>query len=205
MLAYPTALMSRPMAAPGMLPQPFHQLHSFPMALAPTVLHAQLPPAVPPMFATAVSPTNSTCSSAGSEKVGSPTAKPSRSSFSIDSILAKKDDRASNGKDAISPPAAATPVASTSDGYSPRTPFSAGVRSGGLFYLYTQAPATPCAPYPFPAAAASPTGSELQRSPLCPLSAAPMALIPDIMRQAGETINVYCSPLCLWLTITPLL
>ena len=178
MLAYPTALIPRPAAMAGTLPQHFHQLPSLPIQLAPTVLQAHLPP----MFQAAVSPTSSTCSSVCSDKMRSPPARTSRSSFSIDSILGKKDEKSSSEATQLTS-AAATPITTTSaDVYSPRLPFSAGAAStGGLFYVYAQPP--PPSPYTFQTT--SPTG---QQSPLCPL-----ALIPELMRPAGEILKLLCS------------
>ena len=175
MLAYPTALIPRP-TPPGTLPQQFHQLPGLPIPLGSAMLQAQLPHGFPqllpaPQAVAAISPSTS------SEKASSPVK--TRSSFSIDSILGKKED----AKSETSSPAAST--IQSPDLFSPRTPFSAGGRTGGLFYVYTQQP--PPSPYAFQAA--SPTEGSLQQGSICSLAAGSLALIPELMRPTGEKKN----------------
>lgn len=164
MLTYPqTALLhSRPtvVTTHGVLPQPLTQLPGFPVALAPTLLHAHIPTAatLPTSLLahsnTSISPRAEVSSPKGSDK-SSPPVKSSHSSFSIDSILGKKQEPEKETSSSSLPvaPVAASPIPAT------RT-----ATTNGLFYFYT--PAQPsCSPFPF-ATTPRPFEQDLQRSPL---------------------------------------
>ena len=183
MLAYPQPAVFRPtFVSHGMVQQPIAQFpNGFPVAIAPTtILHTQMPPhssfpAVIPSAAVAQSsavhkppvivPTSppsiiSNTNNTPNSKIHSPKSPPSKqthSSFSIDSILGKKDPKTSSsnsdqGKVPVSPIPTGSPRA------------TAG--TNGLMYFYTPgASQPPCSPFPF-ATAPRPFDHDLQRSPL---------------------------------------
>ena len=190
MLAYP--LPSRAPAAPatvmtpGFFPQPMPQLPNLPLgahlAITPTFLHAQIPALQQRTTQQKNEVVQQQPCSSSISKVQSPKTPPSKSSsFSIDSILGKRQtdtcSKESQPKPTRSPVVTSSNVRERS---SPTTPLSAT-----RFYFYTPAP--PCSPFSF---AATSRGFEpdLQRSPLGPL-AAPMTVIPDMMRSAGACLR----------------
>ena len=186
MLAYP--LPSRAPAAPatvmtpGFFPQPMPQIPNLPLgahlALTPTFLHAQIPALQQRTTQQKSEAVQQQCTN----RVQSPKTPPSKSSsFSIDSILGKRQtdvcSKESQPKPSRSPVVTSSNVRERS---SPTTPLSAT-----RFYFYTPAP--PCSPFSF-ATTSRAFEPELQRSPLGPL-AAPMTVIPDMMRGAGACLR----------------
>ena len=174
MLTYPhqsTLLHTRPtlVTSHGVLPQPLNQLPGFPVAIAPTLLQAHIPAphhhhhhhhtTTPTgLHSPAVVNSNARCEAGsphGSDKTNCsspPAAKSTHSSFSIDSILGKKEDKehASNNNstnERVHAPAAHTPTRTAT--------------TNGLFYFYT--PSQPSFPF---ATTPRTFDQDLQRSPL---------------------------------------
>ena len=164
MLTYPaqSAVFRPTFVSHGMVPQ---QFPSFPVAIAPTILHTQLPhssfPTVIPTTShkqSVIIPTSPTTrNTTNSPSPRSPATKQTHSSFSIDSILGKRDIKSSPSEPSTVP---ISPITNSS----PRT----GGTNGGLMYFYTPATSQPpCSPFPF--AASRHFDHDLQRSPLGPM------------------------------------
>lgn len=162
MLTYPQPAVFRPtFVSHGIVQQPVAQFSSFPLAITPTVLHTQLPqssfPTVIPSNAASppksvIIPTSPSVSSTTKTPSPKSPSKQTCSSFSIDSILGKKETKTvSSDKVPVSPIANGSPRASNTN---------------GLMYFYTPASSQP--PFPF-ATAPRQYDHDLQRSPLGPL------------------------------------
>lgn len=154
MLTYPQSslLHTRPtiVTTHGVLPQPLNQLPGFPVAIAPTLLQAHLP--AHHHHAPTITSRSEASSPHGSDKTNcssSPVSKATHSSFSIDSILGKKEEKTEHVSNER------IPVAATAAQTAP-------ARTNGLFYFYT--PTQP-ASFPF-ATTPRPFDQDLQRSPL---------------------------------------
>ena len=120
----------------------------------------------------------------------SPTSKSTPSSFSIESILSRSDDR-----DKPARPSAVTPQSVNAPGHAPRgsispsTPISAGPKS--FYYNLIYPPATPGSPFPFVASQHC-LEHELQRTQ-CGLGrmSAPLSVLGDMVRQCGESLLLH--------------
>ena len=190
-LTYSTC-MNRPPFPPVGLPQsvPLSQLTFCPQFTlyqpSSLPLHAQIPSFPQPSSASPPPQRESqeSRSQPGKPKP-SPTTKSTPSSFSIESILSKSDDR-----DKPTRASATTPQGLNAPGHAPRgsispsTPLSAGPKS--FYYNVIYPPAAQGSPFPF--ATAQPClDHDLQRSP-CSLSrlSAPLVL-GDVVRQCGKS------------------
>ena len=166
MLTYPQqqAVFRPSFVSHGVVPQPVAQLPGFPMAIAPTILHAQIPQS---SFATVMTthPAKPSVDPISSpmiiKKPMSPCSttspKTNHNSFSIDSILGKKDTKTTSVEK-----------------IPPVSPHNSAGRTGttnGVVYFYTPAATAttqpPCSPFPF--ATPRPFDQEMQRSPLGPI------------------------------------
>ena len=161
MLTYPQPAMFRPtFLSHGMVQQkPMAQFPSYPLAIAPTtILHTQLHHSFPTLLPSAahskpVQVAVPTSPSSHSPKSPPAPKQTTHSSFSIDSILGKRDSKTSSSDCNTK-----VPVSPIANGSSPRT--------NGLMYFYTPgASQQPCSPFPF-ATAPRPFDHEMQRSPL---------------------------------------
>ena len=148
MLTYPQqqAVFRPSFVSHGVVPQPVAQLPGFPMAIAPTILHAQIPQS---SFATVMTthPAKPSVDPISSpmiiKKPMSPCSttspKTNHNSFSIDSILGKKDTKTTSVEK-----------------IPPVSPHNSAGRTGttnGVVYFYTPAATAttqpPCSPFPF--------------------------------------------------------
>lgn len=184
MLTYPQPTVFRPSF--GIVPQPaVGQFPNFPVAFAPTTIlqtqipsQSQIPPSQKVVGActspTMVPLTNSTHTAASSNSRMSPKVhqQKTHSSFSIDSILGKKESKEPASSDttttntSMMKPVPVSPISAI-----PSPPSRTSTASNGLVYFYTPATASvaqsraPCNPFPF-ATAPRPFDHDLQRSPL---------------------------------------
>ena len=172
MLTYPAAqpTVFRPtFVSHGMIPHSVTQFPSFPLTIAPTILHTQLPHSSFQTFPTTahsvqkqstIIPTSpNTRKTTNPPSPKSPSSKQTHSSFSIDSILGKRVNKSTSSEPTRVP---ISPIINNS----PRATCSP---NGGLMYFYTPATSQPpCSPFPF-AAAPRQFDHDLQRSPLGPM------------------------------------
>lgn len=206
MLAYPSAFMQRPpfaAAAVGTAAYPHGMPNYSQLSLAaiPQYCSAATPPTAGTLAAFALhlnSPSQATAQE--QKEVKSPpvqekesTKKPtpsatngSKSSFSIASILARDDDKPTKHTKTEVSVATTIPLAAHRDQQvSPVTPLSAGHNPGSFYYFYPPHPQPPSS-FPFHTQPCL-TDSELHRSrALHPRISAPVAVISEIVRNAGE-------------------
>lgn len=156
-----SAIVPTRVTAHGVMPQPLAQLPGFPVAVAPTLFHTQLPASIATVLAPSFGRTGILSPHMRDRSPPSSPAKPKHCSFSIDSILGKREDkdRDTHVNDRLTP---SSPLLAT------RT------NTNGLFYFYTPTATgqPPCSPFPFATTPRS-FDQELQRSPLGPM------IIPD--------------------------
>lgn len=190
-LTYSTC-MSRPPFPPVGLPQsvPLSQLTLCPQFTlyqpSHLPLHAQIPSFPQPNSASPPPQRESQEPKGQSVRPkSSPTTKSTPSSFSIESILSKSDDRDKSARtSATTPQGLNAPGHAPRGSLSPSTPLSAGPKS--FYYNVIYPSAAQGSPFPF--ATAQPClDHDLQRSP-CSLSrlSAPLVL-GDVVRQCGKS------------------
>lgn len=173
------------------------QFPNFPVAFAPTTIlqtqipagHSQIPPKV---IGTTASPRSSVptmSSSSHSASAMSPKVQQkTHSSFSIDSILGKRET-----KEPLNEPASVKQLPVSPISTIPSPPSRTSTASNGLVYFYTPATASAAQsrpPFPF-ATAPRPFDHDLQRSPL---GVGPMVLASGnlIMRHILNCIHCMC-------------
>lgn len=113
-----------------------------------------------------------------------------KNSFSIASILARDDDKLKSTKAELSAPTTIAVTAHREQQVSPITPLSAGQNPNSFYYFYPPHPQAPSS-FPFHTQPCL-TDSELHRAGgLHGRISAPVAVISEIVRNAGEQLNIH--------------